>query len=273
MNFSYVLLEEKNRKDFRSVFPDVIPEEGNRISLGAYREDGAVLGAISYVLNNCQYDIDWIYVDPDARLQGVGIGLLQEIIRIMSGTMERYPLCARFAVTEEDTCLHRFFLSCPGMDVSYSHERYFVTAEDLKTIKPLQRKAESRFRSAGFFDEPLDWQKRTLTLLARSGQFSVADYETWKKECAPELCKCLTIKNNLVSLIFVQKDRKDLELSWLYSNYQPGLLTLLTDTVSDANRFYPMAALTFEAINEKSDLLARHLFPEARHTHIYEAWC
>ncbi len=272
MTQSYVLLDKKNRKDFTSVFPEVIPDEGNRISLGAYREDGAVLGAVSYVLINYRYDIDWIYVTPAARLQGVGMGLFHEITGIISGTMERYPLCAQFPLSEEDPCLHRFFLSCPGVDVSYSHERYFVTAEDLKAIKPLQRKSESRFRSAGFFDEPLQWQKRTLAMLSRSEQFSVADYEAWKNECAPELCKCLMIQNNLVSLLFVQKDKKDLELSWLYSDYPPGLQTLLADAVADANRFYPKASLSFEAINEKSDQLARHLFPEARHTAIYEAW-
>ncbi len=272
MRYSYVLLDETNRKDFSSVFPAVIPEEGNRISLGAYREDGAVLGAVSYALNNYQFDIDWLYVDPEVRRQGVGTGLLHEIEEIMSGTGERYPLSARFTVSEDNTDLHRFFLFWQGAEVSYSHERYFVTAQDLKAAKPLHRKAKEQFQTGYFFDEPRDWQQRTLALLARSQGFSVADYETWKKECAPELCRCLKIRNNLVGLIFVQKDRKDLELSWLYSNYPPGLHSLLTDTVADANRFHPKAALTFDAINEKSDQLARHLFPDARHTHIYEAW-
>ena len=272
MIISYVVLDEKNRKDFAGVFPGVIPEEGNRISLGAYRRDGAVLGAVSYTLSNYQYDIDWIYVDPEARRQGVGTGMLREIVKIMSGTGERYPLCARFAVSDDRTSLHRFFLSWEGADVSYSHERYFVTAEDLKSVTTLHRKAEGRFKSELFFDEPLDWQRRTLALLARTQEYSVSDYETWKKECAPELCKCLMIQNNLVSLIFVQKDRNDLELSWLYGNYPPGLLSLLTDAVADANRLYPKAALTFEAINEKSDQMARRLFPDAKHTPIYEAW-
>ena len=98
------------------------------------------------------------------------------------------------------------------------------------------------------------------------------DYEAWKKDCVPELCKCLMVQKNLVSLIFVQKEKNDLSLSWLYGNYPPGLITLLGDALAEANRLYPKAALTFEAINENSEQLAKRLFPNARTTPIYEAW-
>ena len=268
----YVLLDEKNRGDFQNVFSDDIPEEGNRVSLGAYRPDGAVLGAVSYALNNYQFDIDWLYVAPEARCLGVGSGLLHEIEKIMTDTGERYPLSARFVVSNDQTALHRFFLSLSGADVSYSHERYFVKAGDLQAAKPLFQKTEMRFQSEYFFDRPIDWQERTLAMLARTQDLSVMDYESWKKECAPELCRCLMIQDELVGLIFVRKDKRDLELSWLYCNHPTGLFSLLTDVAADANRYFPKAALTFDAINERSDQLARRFFPNAQHMHIYEAW-
>ena len=272
MEILYVLLNKTNRADFKNVYPSVIPEEGNRISLGAYREDGAVLGAVSYALTNYQYDIDWLYVTPGARRCGVARGLIQQIMKIISKTGERYPISARFAVSEEEHSLHRFFLALPDVELDHSHERYFVTAEDLRSVTMFQRKAENKLKTRAFFDEPFDWQERTLALLERTQEFSVMDYEAWKKDCVPELCKCLMVQKNLVSLIFVQKEKNDLSLSWLYGNYPPGLITLLGDALAEANRLYPKAALTFEAINENSEQLAKRLFPNARTTPIYEAW-
>lgn len=272
MRTEHVQLTKENREDFESVFPSAFRESANRISIGAYREDGAVLGAISFVLVNDQIEIDWLYVIPEMRRHGVATGLIREFQKLVIFTGERYPVSARFPVTEEDVSLHRFFLSLSGVEVSYSHDRFYVTAEDIREAVPLHRSAKRAVEVENFFDAKEDWQKKVLHSLERTYGFSTADYEEFQEDCVKELCLYLAVQGNLLSGIFVQRSGdRSLELTWLYGSYPPGLFLLLGKTAQEAERLFPEDSLTFEAINEKSEKLAKHLFPEARSVSIYEA--
>ena len=273
MQVNYVLLTGETRIAFRSVFPSVFRDEDNRISLGAYREeDGAVLGAVSFVLIDFAYSIDWLYVIPEMRRQKIATGLILEIKKFLTRTGETYPMSARFPVSEEEHSLHRFFLSLPMTDVAFSHERYYVKAEDVKNVKPLQRSHADSAKPEHFFDAPEDWQKRMLASLEQSYGYAVADYESWKNDCIPELCLYHAVQNNLLGEIFVQRaSDKCLELSWIFSKYPPGLLQILQCAAEEAERLFPGFLLTFEAVNENSEKLAQRFFPGARTEHIYEA--
>ena len=269
---NHVLLTKENRKDFESVFPAVFRESDHRISIGAYREDGAVLGAISFVLVDNQYDIDWLYVIPEVRRQGVATGLIKVFQDFIVKTLERYPVNVRFPVTQEDVSLHRFFLSLPGADVTYSHERYFVSAEDIRKSAPIHNRSAEAVEVKTFFSTEEDWQKRTLQTIRRTYGFAVSDEAAWKEDCVPDLCLYMSVKNNVLCGIFVQRAAEHmLELVWLYGKYPPGMFCLLQEAAGTAERLYPEDSLTFEAINEKSEKLAQRLFPNARSVAIYEA--
>ncbi len=268
----HILLKGETRKDFESVFPFVFKDTDNRISLGAYREDGAILGALSFTLADNQYTIDWLYVIPEARRQGIATGLVTEFQEFMIHTGERYPVNARFPVTDEDVSVHRFFLSLSGADVAYSHERFFVTPENIRKAAPLHRNTADVAQTEKFFENREDWQKKTLRSLERIYGYTVTDYDTWKEDCVPELCLCLSVKSNLLCGIFVQRAAEHmLELSWLYGKYPQGLFQLLEKAAQEAESLYPEDTLTFEAVNEKSENLAKRLFPNARSVSIYEA--
>ncbi len=271
MNLTYVLLEKDNRESFESVYPSVIPDEPDRVSIGAASKKGEVLGAVSFVYVNCQINIDWLYVNPLVRNQGVGRGLVMEIIRMIRKTGERYPLVARFPVTEEDTSLHRFFLTMEEFEVSYSHDRYYVTAEDLRKQKRFRKMLEEDQSPVRFFEEPIETQKLILALLESEQVYSVGDYEKWKENCVPELCFSLVMDDTLAGLIFVQKKGKDLELDWLYSKYPPALYSILKTTLEETKRLYPEADVTFEVMNDEARRLAEKSFPEAKRAYIYEA--
>ena len=268
----HILLKGETRKAFESVFPSVFKDGDNRISIGSYREDGTILGALSFVLADNQYTIDWLYVIPETRRQGIATGLIKEFQSFMSHTGERYPVSARFSVTEEDISLHRFFLSLSGVDVAYSHDRFYVTPENIRKSAPLHRNTADAAQTEKFFENKTDWQKKTLRSLERTYGYTVTDYDAWKEDCVPELCLCLSVQNNLLCGIFVQRSAEHmLELSWLYGKYPPGLFQLLEQATQKAELLYPEDALTFEAINEKSENLAKRLFPNARSVSIYEA--
>lgn len=272
METKHILLTKELRKEFSSVCPLVFKDQDTRISIGAYQPDGGILGAMSFVLVDNQYDVEWLYVIPEARRKRVASGLIMELQKFMSYTGERYPVNARFPVTEEDVSLHRFFLSLPGVEVSYSHERFFVTSEDVKRSKPIHRGTPGNAKLEKFFDAREDYQKRMLNSLMRTYGYAIVDYEDFKEDCVPELCLYLNLQNNPVCGIFVQRSAEhEMELSWLYGKYPPGLFQILEKAAQEAERLFPKDGLTFEAINEKSEQLAERLFPGARSIQIYEA--
>jgi hypothetical protein len=187
-------------------------------------------------------------------------------------TGDLFPLTAQFEYTDEKNELHTFFLSIRHMITSYSHERYYVTKDDIRSCTGLRRSQKTDVVLEKFFDKSEEEQKKVLNMLTREQSYEVADYERWKDRCVPELCKCVYVKNNLVDLIFMQKTTDgNLELSYLYGKYPKGLFELLSETVRKYETLFPDASLTFEAVNEDAEKLAEHLFPRARKTHVYES--
>ena len=272
MELSYVLLNEENRGDFDTVFPEGIALVPFRVAFAAVDEEGRILGAVSYILLNYEYLLDWVYVEPEVRRQGVGTQLVEEVFRIIVKTENLFPLTARFEYSNDDTELHTFFLSIKYMYTSYSHERYYVTKEDLRSSEGLKRSVNSEVTTEKFFDLSVAEQKKILTLLMMQETYVVGDYEQWKKTCVPELCRCVYAKNTLVDLIIMQRNPDgNMELSYLYGKYPKGLFQLLSETVKDLEALFPESNITFDAMNDESVKLAEHLFPKARKAHVYEA--
>jgi hypothetical protein len=272
MDINYVHITEENREDFSSVLPEQLEMVNSRITIGAYDNEGYVLGAVSFELVIFEYVIDWIYVHPQVRRQGIGVGLIEEVLRAVMGIGERFPVTARFEFSEDDREMHTFFLSCQNMTTSYSHERYYVTAEDVKGSPALHRPTSADLTTKLFFELSEEEQRKILRRLSYEETYDVADYDRWKEVCVPELCRCVYVKNNLVDLIFMQKlPDGNLELAYLYGKYPRGLFELLSVTVKEMETLFPAASLTFEAMSQESELLAKHLFPKAKAVHIYEA--
>ena len=272
MEINYHLIDNDNRESFEGVIPEALSFVDTRIAVGAVDEEGNVLGAISYILTDYEYFIDWIFVEPEFRRHRIGSGLLGEVFDIIMSTGDRFPVTARFEFSEDDYAMHTFFLSCQQMTTSFSHDRYYVTADDVRLSEKLHKSAHSDVSTSLFFEMPEVEQKKILTKLAREQTYVVEDYDIWKKACVPELCRCVYVRNNLVDLIFMQKlPYGNLELSYLYGKYPRGLFELLAETVKEMEKIFPHATLTFEAMSDESETLASNLFPRAKKVHIYEA--
>lgn len=273
MKLGRVLIDEENRDVFDSVFPDIIELTDDRVAVAAVDdEDEVVLGAISYKVVGFEYVIDWLYVEPQVRRQGVGTYMINEVLRAVVQSGEILPVTAQFEFREDDNSLHTFFLSCQIMTTSYSHERYYVSPEQIRASDALHRSVKAEHKVVRFFDQSVNEQKAILNMLSRQQTYTVLNYEKWKAECVPELCQCIFVNSNLVDLIFMRKlSNGNLELAYLYGKYPRGLIELLSSTVSKMEALFPGASLTFEAMSDESMQLAQHLFPKAKTAHVYEA--
>ena len=273
MDVSFVLINEESREDFVSVLPLEIDMSPFRVSVGAVDDEGRIVGAVSYILMRYEYALDWLFVEPELRRRGIGTALVDEVIKIIMKTGDLFPLSARFEFSYDRHELHTFFLSMKRLFITYSHDRYYVTKEDINGAEGLGRSANPEIVTELFFDKPVSEEKKILGMtVSKKAEQKVADYDLWKKSWVPELCRCVFLKKNLVDLIFMQKTPDgNLQLSYLYGKYPKGLFHLLSETVRDLEKLYPGVKLTFEAISDDSIKLAQHLFPEAKKTHIYEA--
>ena len=272
MKVNCVLIEEDMRDDFEDVFPMELDLSMTRVAVGAVDERDYILGAVSYQVVNYEYHIDWLYVEPEYRRRGIGTFLIDQVLRAVMQTGEILPVTARFELSDENMDLYNFFLSSQNMDLSYSHERYYVSFENLRSSEILHRSINSKLKMVSFFNKPLIEQKKILNMLSKEETYTVTDYDAWKKECVPELCQCVYVNNNLVDLIFMKElPDGNLELSFLYGKYPRGLMELLYDIISKIEMNYPGAFLTFEAISEEARNLAQNLFPSARTVPVYEA--
>ncbi|MBP3784094.1 MAG: GNAT family N-acetyltransferase, partial [Butyrivibrio sp.] len=72
MNYSTVLIDDLNRGTFDSVIPETISLTDTRVAVACVDDKDYILGAVSYQVVGFEYVIDWLYVEPQARRQGVG---------------------------------------------------------------------------------------------------------------------------------------------------------------------------------------------------------
>ena len=267
----YLYLEEKNGTDFKSVLPLSLLKGKDNICIAACDDEDYILGAMCYRYADCQYDVLWLYVAETKRRLGIGTALLDRLFQIIGLSGQVYPVSARFEAEASGT-LYPFFLSCSRMDLSWSHNRYFVEPREIRGASHLHAEKRQTMEQSLFSELSLLSQKKILYTLQKEENYVPEDYERWKEALVPELSRCILRNGVLMDLIFVQK-RPDgeLELSFLYSKYPPGLAELLETVSCDAEKYYPKCKLIFDAVGPKSAAMANRIFPKAKTVPIYEA--
>ncbi len=269
---NYIVVSKENMGDFVRVLPPWYYPSENRITLAAYKDDGTILGAVSLALAGDEYNLDWLYVLPGERGKKVATGLMDEIFKFIGATVEVYPLKASFEVDEKEESLFGFFLSEERMDTGYSHERFYVTPEELRSSQKLNREVEVEFDELYFFRQTKKEQKKLFDEISDGNRYVIEDRTMWEESCIPELCRVLLVDGKVTAAIFIVK-RTDgnLELSWLYSKNPICMKKLISVTARDIEKKYPKSKLIFDTVGEGTESMAQKLFPKSKTVHIYEA--
>ncbi|MBP3274162.1 MAG: GNAT family N-acetyltransferase, partial [Butyrivibrio sp.] len=187
MEINYLQVNKNNLDLFMPVLPDGLVLADNRVTIGAFDEDEGCLGAVSFSLVGFEYVIDWIYVDEQFRLRGIGRSLINTVIDIVMKTGDRYPITARFEYDDENS-LYIFFLSLPDILTDFSHKRYYITSNDIRNITSLRKPSGQSTSTEPFFARSVNEQKRILAKLEYEETYTVADYDKWKETCEQDLC-------------------------------------------------------------------------------------
>ncbi len=268
----FVLVKDEQSKFFSSVLPPDYAAGGDRISIGCYGGDGAVLGAVSFVFIHYQIELDWLFVEPAVRRNGIAKELMDHVIAFASETMEFYPISATYCLGEGVDPVHEFFVSYNKMDVVYSHDRFFLSPCDIAITPYLYKKLMKRLEHKNFFDHPPAVQKYILSSIAKQENYYVGDFETWKKQCVKDLCLCNLAGNTVMDIVLVQRKHDgDFDLSFIYSKYSEGLLCTLISLIRTTELRYPGAKITFDAEKEEEYKLAKKLFPDSQTRQVFEA--
>ncbi len=268
---NYLLIDDSHQKDFASVLPECLVTGGNVCAFGVYDDEGHVLGALAYRCENFHYYVEWIFVDPAVRRQGIGSSLLRRLFTIIGGTGERYPVTCQVPFSKEEPDTYYFLLAQQCADLAFSHDRYYLKGEEIRTTEELYKQFNLVLEQQLFFDLNEQEQEKILRLMEQENLFFVRHMENWSSGYIPSLCRVIFVNNNLMSLILVKELPSGvLELALLYSKYRRGLEELLLTDVEEMEKLYPDRELIFDAVTPESRRIAKHLFPNARVSHIYE---
>lgn len=268
---NYLLIDPGHQKDFSGVLPECLVTCGNTCAIGVYDDEGYILGAIAYRCEHFHYYVEWIFVDPAVRRQGIGSSLLRRLFTIIGGTMERYPVTCQVPFSEEEPEMYDFLLTQQCADLCFSHDRYHLKPQDIQNSKVLRRERSLTLEQTLFFDLSEQEQRKILQGLDREGVFNTAGMQDWSKGYIPSLCRVIYVQNTLMNLIFVKElPDRNLKLAFLYSKYPRGLAELVYAAVQEMEAHYPNKTLLFDAVTPESRQLAAHLFPNAKPEHIYE---
>ncbi len=268
---NHILITKENYNDFKDLLPSNL-SGGDRITIGAYDDEGFVCGTVSVVRVDDAYELDWIYVAEARRRQGVGNGLISELVK-MTNSIDGLPLRANFEAGDDDG-LYMFFRAFDRdgleFDMSYLYDRYYIKPEEMDEVIKTQFSKGEPEGAEEFFRRP-DHDQRAL-LEQFEELFSVDNLEIWRSTCVPELCRVAFMDEKLAALILVSK-RTDgnLELSFLYGANHQMLFMLLKYCITEARKLSPDAGLVFDTVSEESEKMAKKLFPKAEPIQIFEA--
>ena len=270
MNIKYVWINEEVMDDFKVIMPWELIVDADNICLAAMDDDDNIMGVICYGSADYQVDILWLYVIPKYRRQKIATLLLDKMRELLIKSGQVYPITARFQGDDEQ--LYLFFLSYEGMEVTYSHERYVLKPNDIyKGRYPMITGKES-LKEVKFFDLPKAVQQNILRMLTDEEGFVTGDYEEWKRDLVPELCRCIMRNDELLSLIFIHRlSEKELELSYLYSINPVALGEIIAGAAADIEQYYPDCKLIFDAVNDKAAAIAKKIYPKIKSVPVYEA--
>ena len=268
--YQYLFIDESNQLDFDTLLPRGFATEENRVCIGIADETDTLLGTVSYSLIRFEYVIDWIYVEPSAREHGVGAHLLDKVIETVMATGDLFPITARFPYMDSTYPIFCLFQSNEKMMISYSHERFMISAEEIRKAENLHMHLS--MRSTLFFDLPEDEQKAILSEMESGHGYVIDSYERWKRSMVQPLCRCIFAEGELVDLVLIKRLLNgDFEVSFAYSKKGIGLIAIFAAVTAEVEEKYPDATLSFDTMNEKGEQLALKLFPDATSIPIYEA--
>ncbi len=269
----FVKIDESNKELFSHVLPESMID-GLGISIGAIL-DGVTVGAVSLSFNGEEYSIDWLYVAPSERLKGVGRGLIHEV-RSMVSDIGICPI--RMALSSsDDSGLFPFVLAIDDednpIDITYSHDRYVISATDFSGSKGLDKVLGSGmfldYETGSFMKE--DAAVRGNLLSEASEIFTVSDVEKFVSTCENDLCLVAKKKGEIYALALVQRESENvLRLSYLHSKNPKALTSLLQDLLAVLSEYPDDMVIYFDTVTVEAILLANKLFPDAKKEAIYD---
>lgn len=265
------LITMENLEYFQPLLPDTFTIGGGNVALGAVDGEGYACGTVICAFTGDAYRLEWIFVDPSMRKRGIGKALVYAALRGICKMGENVPVVCYFPVVDGESDLYGFFIRFESAEVLYCHEQYNLKIEDLKASWILNRKGKPRYPQTLFFDKSKEEQLRILALLQKEAYYRIDNYEEWKASCIPEYCRMIERDGELTNLIFVRHGfGKELEVSFLYSTNEQGMMEMLTMLTMEVEDRFPDAVISFDTPNAETERMAKKLFPDAQPSHIYE---
>ena len=224
--------------------------------------EGNPVGVLIYSKDSYIVDITWLYVVPEARNQGVGRDLVEELIGFYLDDDEVPEVTCRFPDAEELSSLKAFFEADDRFNLEAVGNKYSVSPKTVNEAPRIKKLCEA---APGIKDTLFTLPGNVLhdflqSDKLRSGYF-VYDRETWETEIAKDLCFCHYDGKKVTSCIIVSRLSEDrLCVEYMYGLGTDDLRALLMAAFKEYTMNYKDCSLEFEVFNPKVEELVKELF-------------
>lgn len=264
-----ILVDGSRTKQFEDVLP-VIPAP-RLVKIIGVQMDGVPCASLVFEIMDGVYRISWLYVQPNYRRQGIGTKLLDIVCGFIYRKTDK-SLTISYKTESEYTKILDHMLLARGFELTrHSVLNYRVTRQEILQIPfwrsiPLGSKGKSTVCSIG--ELSLVRLKEMIAQNEKNRNYLVsrADYLSIDSTRSKVLMRDKEVKG----LLLLESTEREgvMQMPVLYISQEYNDIKMLGVLIQEAllAAFQPptsMQILEFRCINEESEKLARHLFPNS----------
>lgn len=249
---------------FKALLPDDLESDrdaSDKLFLGACDEKGNPLGTLIIDQTDDSYNISWIYVAPEYRMNGVGRFLINGFIGYVEESLNFKPVEAMTGFNQDD--LKRFFAHLGNFEADEAEDVLELNAEAVKNSKILSKLPKVKFEVQFFNELPENVQDEFLDRISAEGYFTVLDKKQWRLNLIDKFCLCKVENNKITAAVFFSNGEDEIiNLEFIYSDKQSEFMELLSLTVEVYLKKYSEKTIRMVAANPSVDRFVGDVFAD-----------
>ena len=254
---------------FRSMLPlefDQNGEQGNYL-LGAFDEAGTPCGVCWYQFTGLYYELLFLGVHPAFRGQGVGTLLLGRMLRSLYEMNMVFPVRLSFVCDDQLKPFRRFLIAQGNFFFSAPDRLFSVSPENRAESELWQKFGKNQSDAIRFFELPGNVRNEFMNRQHELGLLFLQKSDINGEGYAKDLSFCTLRGKRIETVLLIKQHGENAhEATYLYNeSRQPKqLMHVLSAAIRAIDVTCPETILQIKVVNQKSEKLVHHLFPQLR---------
>ena len=246
------------------------------VAMGAIHDEDGKAEAAGILIGHptaTDFTVDWIYVAPQFRRQGIGRELFFRTAEAVSALPEMDGIMTVISGEEEDLC--RFFSGIHAMVLPAEGRGQYRANLGQLSLPP--RKQGKKDESVPLGSIPLRMLRALEQRVEKVGGVVGVPFPIVPEQYAPE-SRVIYGKDEISDILLLKQEEDGYNIAWVYSypKFSKRLVPLFLETfeeiIKTSGRRPEEITVSFGVVNEAAMELAEHLFPGAEFENLMIAY-